>query len=438
MLGFSMVNLVRRHPKKLDKALRQELVGLYKPFRWIPCFLHSPLERIFKQVKKFAVIIEFEDTGETSLDNMWLVHNLTKQHIRSKIKHKYPGIRCCSAFLTASALEDMLNNHSHIKRIHKDREVHALLDKAVPSIKADTLHANGLTGKDVTIAVVDTGIYPHPDLTRPESRIVAFKDLVNNRLRAYDDNGHGTHCAGDAAGNGFSSNAKYVGVAPDANLVGVKVLDKQGSGSLSTVMAGIQWCIDNKQKNNIDIISMSLGSTATVPAAEDPMVKIVEKAWDAGIVVCVAAGNEGPDQKTISSPGISAKVITVGAMNDMNTVSRKDDQVADFSSRGPTLDGLNKPDVLCPGVNIISLRSPRSYLDKVNRSSRVDKDYFSLSGTSMATPICAGLVALMLQNKPGLTPNQVKNNLLTTAEDWGLPYIVQGQGYVDAQKALSV
>jgi serine protease AprX len=201
-------------------------------------------------------------------------------------------------------------------------------------------------------------------------------------------------------------------------------------------MAGVQWCIDNRVQYGIRVISMSLGSSATVPSSEDPMVTIVEKAWDEGIVVVVAAGNEGPDANSISSPGISPKVITVGAMDDKNTIVRTDDQVASFSSRGPTVDGLTKPDILTPGVNIISLRSPNSYLDKLNKSARVGTDYFSLSGTSMATPICAGIVALILQSNPGFTPNQVKQRLMAAAENWNLPPDTQGSGYGDAEKSI--
>jgi len=203
-------------------------------------------------------------------------------------------------------------------------------------------------------------------------------------------------------------------------------------------MAGIQWCIDNKSKYNIKVISLSLGSTATVPAEEDPMVKIVNAAWESGIVVCVAAGNEGPEPQTIASPGISPKVITVGAMDDKNTKERTDDEVADFSSRGPTIDGIPKPDILSPGVNIVSLRSPNSHLDKLYKNNRVNKYYLSMSGTSMATPICAGVVALMLQANPNLTPDQVKKKLLETAEDWGLSANVQGAGYIQADKALNM
>ncbi|HEX3011084.1 MAG TPA: S8 family peptidase, partial [Syntrophomonadaceae bacterium] len=362
-------------------------------------------------------------------------NSIITTHFRSKIKHHYPSIHSCSATLTPAAIESLLEGHPSIKRIHTDREIKALLDVARPSVKANAPTVKGLSGKGVTIAVVDTGIYTHKDLA---GRIKAFKDLTGNKTAPYDDNGHGTHCAGDAAGNGTSSNGKYKGLAPEADLVGVKVLNKTGSGSLSTVMAGVQWCIDNKVKYNINIISMSLGSRATASASEDPMVMIVEKAWDQGIVVLVAAGNEGPDEKTISSPGISPKVITVGAMDDKNTDDRVDDKAAEFSSRGPTIDGLIKPDILSPGVNIISLRSPNSYLDKTYKSNRVNTEYFTLSGTSMATPICAGVAALILQAHPALTPDQVKQRLSASAENWNLPQNVQGSGYNDAEKAVTM
>lgn len=172
-----------------------------------------------------------------------------------------------------------------------------------------------------------------------EGRITAFKDFVKNKATPYDDNGHGTHCAGDVAGNGLLSDGKYRGPAPDANLVGIKVLNKMGSGSLSTVIAGIKWCIQNKSQYQINVLSLSLGSTAEQSAADDPGVKAVEAAWDNGMVVCVAAGNAGPSEQTIGSPGISSKVITVGAVDDHNTVDRSEDVVADFQAAALPLIG---------------------------------------------------------------------------------------------------
>lgn len=220
------------------------------------------------------------------------------------------------------------------------------------------------------------------------------------------------------------------------------MLNKQGSGTLADIIEGVEWCIQYNEDNPdepIDIISMSLGGDALRydNELEDPLVKAVEEAWNAGIVVCVAAGNSGPDQQTISSPGVSEKVITVGAFDDNNTGSSEDDTVASFSSRGPTVYGKEKPDILAPGVNIISLRSPNSYIDKLQKSSRVGSHYFIMSGTSMATPICAGIAALILQQNPDLTPDEVKELLKNGADKWtGEDPNIYGAGAINAEKAI--
>ncbi|MFC0273229.1 S8 family peptidase [Metabacillus herbersteinensis] len=426
MLGFSMIQLVRRMGNKLDKDMRHELVQTYYPFRAVPCFLHRPLEYIRKKTKSLPLIIEFEqDAFEAGLSDI--------KNTKCRTLNEFPSISSCSTKLSLGKIEQLLENCSHIKKIYYDRKVTALLDVATPAIHSDQLKQNGFTGKDVTIAVIDTGIHPHQDL---QGRITGFMDFVNNRTDPYDDNGHGTHCAGDAAGNGLLSNGKYQGPASEANVVGVKVLDKKGSGSLSTVISGVEWCIQNQSQLGIDILSLSLGSDATQPAADDPVVRAVETAWDNGLVVCVAAGNSGPSEETIASPGISPKVITVGAADDTNTVDRSDDSVADFSSRGPTIDGLVKPDLVTPGVNIISLRSPGSFLDKINSGAIVDTNYVSLSGTSMATPICAGVAAQLLQKDPSLTPDQVKQQLISACEDLGQLPNVQGNGYLNAANLI--
>ncbi len=438
MFGFSMVQMVRTHADKLERPFREKILNLYKPFKWTPCFLHKYIEGFIKRTKKFSVIIEFQEgcfePGRMEIDS------IMNRHIRNGIKHHFPRVSCSSAHMTPNGLEEVLDGSSHIKKVYFNREVRTLLNNAVPSAKAKNIVRNGteLTGSGVKIAIIDTGIYQHPDLA---DRITDFVDFVNNKTDAYDDNGHGTHCAGDAA----SASAAYTGPAPKANLAGVKVLDKMGSGSLETVMQGVEWCIQYNEKNDtgkIDIISMSLGSPPQKYESEnkDPMVKIVEAAWDSGIVVCVAAGNEGPDAGTIASPGISDKVITVGAYDDADTEGRNDDKVASFSSRGPTIYDEKKPDILSPGVNIISLRSPNSYLDKLQKSSRVGDQYFTLSGTSMATPICAGITALFKERDPSLKPDEIKSCLMAGTdlrrnkddED----YNIYGSGYINAANSI--
>ncbi len=276
-----------------------------------------------------------------------------------------------------------------------------LMDNANVTLGVDTLHAKGITGKDTTICVIDTGIAQHPDV---KDRIIGFKDMVNGRTEAYDDQGHGTHCAGIVAGDGSSSNGKFKGVAPEANLVGVKVLDSRGSGAFSNVIKGIQWAVEHKDEFSIDVISMSLGGYVQQSYKNDPVSQAVEAAVAAGITTVIAAGNEGPSAGTIGTPGNAPSAVTIGALDDKGTPDRSDDTIARFSSRGPSrIDKLDKPDVLAPGVNITSLSNQGS-------------GYVSMSGTSMATPFAAGVAALMHQVKPDISPNQLKGLLLKTAD----------------------
>lgn len=322
-----------------------------------------------------------------------------------------------------------------VKKIYLDRTVTALLNTATPSTGAPSVWSKlQRKGEGVTIAVVDTGIYPHADLG---ARIIGFKDFIGKKRKPYDDNGHGTHCAGCAAGDGTLSSGLYRGSAPKSSVVGVKVLDQKGSGSLSNVIAGIQWCIQNKAKYNIRIISLSLGSVAELSYKEDPICQIVEHAWNSGIVVVVAAGNSGPKSKTISSPGNHPSVITVGATDDRGTIDPSDDTIANFSSRGPTPDGISKPDIVAPGTSIISLRSPSSYLDRYAADNRVGKNYCSMSGTSMATPLVAGICALIISTNPSITPNEVKQRIKKGAISLGLASNAQGAGIINAEKAVS-
>ncbi|MGE5485930.1 MAG: S8 family peptidase [Ignavibacteriales bacterium] len=341
-------------------------------------------------------------------------------------------INAMAGVLDTDSLETMAALPS-VYRIYPDKMVHATLNVAVPTLRAAFPYQKGITGKGVTIAVLDTGIHPHPDLTQPANRLVGFADFVGKQRSPYDDNGHGTHIAGAIAGNGVSSRGKYRGVAPEAKLVGVKVLDENGKGRTSTVIEGLDWCLKNKSKYNIRVLNLSMGSEATSPPADDPMCKAVERLWDAGVVVVVAAGNDGPNEKTILSPGIDPKVITVGAMDDRRTVDRKDDSVAKFSARGPTLEGLAKPDVLAPGVDITSLKVPRKAFGFFARGT--GGNYKALSGTSMATAIATGAIALVADRFPDLDPSGIKERLLSSAENRGYDPNVQGHGYIDVNRA---
>lgn len=295
----------------------------------------------------------------------------------------------------------------------------------------------GITGKDVTVAVIDTGVAHHPDLG---ARLIDHVDFVNGRNgleNAYDDNGHGTHCAGLVAGDGTKANGKFKGPAPDANIVSVKVLGGAGGGSLSNIEQGIRWCIENKERLNIKVLSMSLGANANLHEAHDVIAKSVNEAIDAGLIPVIAAGNSGPGIRTIGTPAITKNAITVGAYDDKNTATHDDDTMAFFSSRGPTTrDGLVKPDIAAPGVNMVSLLSPKSELQDAN-VTKIDPYYVLLSGTSMATPVVAGVVALMLQANPELTVAQAKEIVVSTAEPMAdTPGILGGAGLVDPAAAV--
>ncbi len=426
------LSVYRAHARKMDRRLRHALLELMRPPSLLPCLFHRPVRRL-RQSSLLPVIVQY--TGQAAILDAasW---SRTLRALGGRLRHHLPAVNGLAADVPVAALPALLGDE-RVARVTLDYPVRALLDVAAPAVRVDRAWEAGVTGRGVTVAIVDTGVYPHPDLVRPRNRLRAFADLVEGRRWPYDDNGHGTHCAGDAVGNGHASGGRYRGPAWEADLVGVKVLGKDGGGAASTVMAGIQWCLDHRDRYGIRVISLSLGGPASLPYREDPLCQMVERAWEAGIVCCVAAGNAGPDDRTIQSPGIDPKVITVGAMDDRRTAERADDALASFSSRGPTPEGVTKPDVVAPGVDVISLRAPNSFLDRSARAARHGDAYALLSGTSMATPIVAGVAALLLQRNPSLTPDQVKAILKETAEDRGYPPDAQGAGYVDAAAALA-
>ncbi|RLL40600.1 serine protease [Oceanobacillus piezotolerans] len=350
----------------------------------------------------------------------------------NKLEQKIPIVNGVKGHLTPGMLKE-IKDHEAVDRIFYDRKVTAFLDVSCEQIGARKVHQTlDVTGKGVTIAVIDTGVHPHEDFTATSNRIVAFHDFINGRTEPYDDNGHGTHCAGDAAGSGHLSDGQYMGTAPDASIIGLKVLDENGSGRLSTIIESIEWCLNHKAEYNIGIISLSLGAPAVESFRDDPLSVAVQEAWHQGIVVCAAAGNSGPSPSTISTPAINPFIITVGSTDDKNTLDRTDDAIADYSSRGPSLDKFVKPDIYAPGTNIIAPLAPGSALESQLPEQIVDGNYVQLSGTSMATPICAGVVALMLEVNPDLSPNDVKSILKASSE----PTLNEVWGNIHAESAV--
>lgn len=305
----------------------------------------------------------------------------------------------------------------------------------------------GVTGKGIGVAILDSGIAPHPDLA---GRIVASVDFTNGATGAQlvppaDPGGHGTHVAGLVAGDGTASGGAYTGVAPGANLVDVRVISSAGSTTVSTLIAGMQWVVRHRSDYNIRVVNLSAGAAATVSYRDDPLATSVEVLLFAGITVVVSAGNGGPNASTITTPGIDPNVITVGAIDDNGTATTADDLLTLWSSRGPTpIDGLPKPDLAAPGRRIVSLRSPGSTLDLalpdrvVAGLDPLAPAYFRLSGTSMAAPIVTGVVALMFERTPTLTPAQVKARLKSTATALAYGSVdTTGSGLVSAVAAVA-
>jgi serine protease AprX len=349
---------------------------------------------------------------------------LVKQHGRGD---KALGIiRGASGTLTSQEI-DKLRHDSRVAAIYKDVPVKRsagenLLTAYPGELGAPDLWDLGHTGQGVTVAVLDSGIAQDPDLTQPVNRILTAVNFADPLpIGQQDPGGHGTHVAGIIGGDGGKSYKQYVGIAPGVNLVDVRVLDTFGSGSASSVIAGLQWIVAHKNVYGIRVANLSLGAPATQDFVHDPIAAAVEIAWLRGIVVVTAAGNNGAG--AVDSPGIDPHVITVGAVDDMGTSWIGDDTLPIWSGWGIPTGSDPKPDIVAPGRRIVSLRVPGSTLDQQLPDRVVPAlngtSYFRLSGTSMSAAVVSGAVALLLEARPTLTPDQVKALLTGTVRAYG-------------------
>jgi serine protease AprX len=313
---------------------------------------------------------------------------------------------------------------------------HTPSDAFLQETEAGRLAAQGDTGQGVTVAVVDTGIDNLPDFS---GRLAGGVDLTGGNEPYQDGYGHGTFVAGLIAGNGASSNGQYSGEAPGARLVSIKVAGATGTTHLSTVILGLQWAVDHRSSYGINVLNLSLGYQSSQSTVTNPLDQAVEAVWKAGITVVASAGNAGPFNGTILSPGDDPMVITVGALDDMATPSPLDDEMTNFSSVGPTSrDGWTKPDLVVSGRSVVSLAAPGSTIYNSYPSARIGPANFVGSGTSFSSAITSGAAALVLAANPGLTPNQVKARLLGTSTPGpvGNPF-VDGHGALDAFAAAN-
>jgi serine protease AprX len=301
--------------------------------------------------------------------------------------------------------------------------------------------ASNPQGQGIGVAVVDSGINWQTDLYTigGQNRVVAnVRFNTDYNQTTFDNFGHGSHVAGIVGGNGRTSNGSYIGVAPRVNLINVKVSNDDGSATASTVVAGLQWILENSAAYNIRIVNLSLNSGVAESYHTSPLDAAVEVLWFNKIVVVVSAGNNGT--ATLYPPANDPFVITVGAVDDKGTVSVSDDAVASFSAYGTTPDGFKKPDIVAPGRNIVSLMGNASGTIPMNHPGNVLGDgYFMMSGTSVSAPMVAGAAALLLQDEPNLTPDQVKKRLMGTAKKNWSNYQADkaGAGILDVYAAVN-
>ena len=321
------------------------------------------------------------------------------------------------------AILEKIKDLPNVKDIIPDYKITVTLNDSVPLINADDVWdlydecGESITGHGVSVAIIDTGMdYNHPDL---KDNFVDGYDFVNNDNDPMDDNGHGTHCAGIIAGTGIASDFRFVGMAPNTELYAYKVMDNEGNGYTSWFIESMERAIDPNRdgdfSDHVDVISISAGYASGHP--DDAISIAANNAVDRGVVVVVAAGNDGPSYDSISSPGCAQKVICVGATD-------KKGEIAVFSSRGSDSTETIKPDVVAPGVGITSTWPGGAYR--------------ALSGTSMACPHVAGTVALLLQMHPNWTSDEIKTALRDTAVDIGYNLTIQGYGQIDALNAVTL
>lgn len=279
-----------------------------------------------------------------------------------------------------------------------------------------------LTGRGIGVALIDSGVVPVDGLTGPGKIVngpdLSFESQAPN-LRYLDSFGHGTHMAGliagreqEAAADLASDSHDFIGVAPNATLVSVKVADAHGTTDVSQVLAAIDWVVQHRQGLNIRVLNLSFGTNGIADYQVDPLAHAAEAAWRNGLVVVVAAGNTGFGNSKVNNPAYDPYVLAVGADDTKGTVKSDDDRIPSWSAPG---DSTRRPDLVAPGQSLASLRDPNSYLDQSFPSARIGERYFRGSGTSQATAVVSGAAALLLQDRPGLTPDQVKKLLTSTA-----------------------
>lgn len=292
----------------------------------------------------------------------------------------------------------------------------------------------GLNGQGISVAVIDSGITPEKDLQvdpskgKPTSRVLEQLTFNSNDGHINDATGHGTHIAGIIGGSGYMSGGLYSGIAPQVNFISLKISDDAGMAYESDAIQAMQWVLENKQKYNIRVVNISINSTEESSYHSSPLDAAAEILWFNGVVVVASVGNKGNTEgydTAKAAPANDPFIITVGSSDENETPITSDDSVSAFSSHGITIDGFDKPEIIAPGTDIISILGPGDWISEYPQNVVLNGEYFRLSGTSMAAPMVTGAVVLLLQDEPDLTPDQVKYRLINSAGEigGGNPYL---------------
>ncbi|WJG08505.1 S8 family peptidase [Aliiglaciecola sp. LCG003] len=385
------------------------------------------------------------------------------------VSREFPIISAVSAYLSDSQISEIAKIAA--VKVTADRAMMTMADNSAATdasanvkkyaidnyittqTKADLLHQQGITGQGVTVAVIDSGslmggkqgeslLYNTNYQNRAFDKYDAITGVVSTELDD-DLNGHGSHVTGIIASSLKSDSGKYNGMAPDVYLLSVKAFDETGNGSYSDVLNGLNYVFENRERLNIRVVNMSLGAEVQSNYWEDPINQAVMRLWDAGVVVVTSVGNTGSDYNTVTLPSNVPYVISVGAITDSYTpFDTSDDRMTTFSSRGPTYEGFIKPEVVSYGGHIRSKLDKSKLIKQNHAPSEEGEDYYMVSGTSQAAAVVTGVVALMLQHDPALSPDDVKCRLMASASaitnpDNGYKYgpFTQGSGLVDAYAA---